>query len=364
MKIITVAGTRPNFIKISPLCRTLEKYRENVKYILVHTGQHQSEAMSEAFFNDLEIPQPHISFATEQNSTVRRLASIMCDFESVCQKHRPDWVVVVGDVDSTLACALAAVKTGIRVAHVEAGLRSFDWSMPEEVNRVVTDSLSARLFAPTDDAVENLLKEGMAREKILNVGNIMIDTLAANLEKALERKTPECFGLAPKNYVYATLHRPHNVDEKYVLAAVLQAMERLSKTIPIVFPVHPRTRRRMEEFGLERFLTPKPGNSLFCIPPARYHDSVCLAAQARLVITDSGGVQEEAAYLGTPCLTLRPNTERVATIIMGANSLTSPDFLENDVEKAICAPAFRLPPPRLWDGQSSQRIVESLLADN
>jgi UDP-N-acetylglucosamine 2-epimerase (non-hydrolysing) len=280
----------------------------------------------------------------------------MIGFEKVCAERKPDWVVVFGDVNSTVACSLVAAKLGIRVAHVEAGLRSFDRTMPEEINRVVTDAVADLLFAPSQDAKENLAREGVPDARIRLVGNIMIDSLVANLAKAKQSAALNFFSVEPDSFVYVTLHRPANVDSRANLTAIADGLKKLSHQLPVVFPVHPRTRKMFSEFGLD--LTGHNGFRL--AEPIGYHDSIWLTQNARLVLTDSGGLQEEATYFQTPCLTLRPNTERPVTIEMGSNRLTSVSALSADLGHVLSQARRlgRIPP--LWDGKTSPRIVEAL----
>jgi UDP-N-acetylglucosamine 2-epimerase (non-hydrolysing) len=280
---------------------------------------------------------------------MKRLEPVLADF-------RPELVIVVGDVNSTLASAITATKMGIRVAHVEAGLRSFDRTMPEEINRLVTDALADLLLTPTPDADENLKREGIPDWKIKLVGNIMIDTLVANLPLARDRKTNQRLGLGNDNFAYVTLHRPSNVDHDQVLAGIMTELTRLSHDIPVVFPMHPRTRKMVSELGIPV----NNGAGLRIIEPIGYHDSLFLAEHARFVLTDSGGLQEETTFFRTPCLTLRPNTERPVTITMGSNRLTSLDRLRKDIEETLTIPGRKGSVPPLWDGHTAERIVHEL----
>ena len=359
MKIILIAGARPNFMKIAPLIHELKKegMNKDIVPLLVHTGQHYDIAMSQVFFQELGIPEPDINLEVGSNSHAKQTAAIMKRFENVCLMEKPDWVVVVGDVNSTMACTLVAAKLCIRTAHVEAGLRSFDRTMPEEINRIVTDALADLLLTPSQDADQNLLTEGIAQEKIIFVGNIMIDTLVVNLKKAKAKNTYKQYNLNPKEYIYVTLHRPSNVDDPDKLQSIMEILERLSGSHPIIFPVHPRTRNMLTDIDYHF----KNDNGLFIIDPVGYHDSICLTDQARFVITDSGGLQEESTYLKVPCLTLRPNTERPVTITQGSNRLTSIDRLENDIKSMLTWSSENLQTPELWDGKTAKRIVQSLL---
>jgi UDP-N-acetylglucosamine 2-epimerase (non-hydrolysing) len=320
--------------------------------------------MSEDFFRDLNIPKPDINLDVGSASHAQQTGKIMERFEPACLKYQPDWVVVTGDVNSTMACTLVASKLMIRVAHIEAGLRSFDRSMPEEINRLVTDALSDLLFTPSADADENLLREGISSEKIHRVGNIMIDTLVSNLEQTLSRRTYERWKVQKKVFVFVTLHRPCNVDQRQTLVPILEQLQRLSRFIPVVFPLHPRTRQRIVDFGLDSIVNFSSDDSTFIITdPLSYHDSICLAATARFVLTDSGGLQEETTYLGTPCLTLRPNTERPVTITEGTNKLTSIQSLWSDMWELFNGRQVQGKVPSLWDGRTAERIVKILLSD-
>lgn len=361
VKIIIVAGARPNFMKIAPLMDKLQGLRQeemnSVRPVLVHTGQHYDISMSEVFFQELGLPEPDINLGVGSHSHAKQTAIVMDRFEDVCLQEKPDWVVVVGDVNSTMACTLVASKLGIKVAHVEAGLRSYDRSMPEEINRVVTDALADLLLTPSRDADENLLREGVAKERIDFVGNIMIDTLAANLTKARKRETWKGYGLKPGEYVYVTLHRPSNVDDKERLYSIMNTLDTLSRKHAVLFPAHPRTRKALTAIDYK----PQNDNRLIVTEPVSYHDSICLVASARFVLTDSGGLQEESTYLRIPCLTLRPNTERPVTITQGSNRLTSVEGLAADIETVLHRPNEELQIPELWDGVTAKRIIEALL---
>ncbi len=361
LKIISVVGARPNFIKIAPFCREVGKVRDRIEHILVHTGQHYDYEMSLEFFESLSIPKPDIQLGVGSASHAVQTANIMIEFEKICLSEKPDWVVVVGDVNTTMACALVARKLNVKVAHIEAGLRSFDINMPEEVNRKVTDSITDLLFTHSIDADENLKKEGIDGRKIRMVGNIMIDTLVNEMDKANTRRTYEKWDLKPKKFVYVTLHRPSNVDSPDLLESILDNLTKIADRLPVVFPLHPRTLKRIEEFDLKGKIEDADG--FIATTPVSYHDSICLAKNARFVLTDSGGLQEETTYLGTRCLTLRPNTERPVTIAQGTNKLTSVDKMIEDMENLLVEEdtgGFNDPPP-LWDGQTATRIVEVFL---
>ncbi len=364
MKIIVVAGARPNFMKVSPFFGAITRYNsqlglnsESIESLLVHTGQHYDDNMSDVFFRELGIRRPDINLGVGSASHAVQSARIMIAFEPICEKEKPDWVVVVGDVNSTMACTIVCAKMGIKVAHIEAGLRSYDRTMPEEINRIVTDALADMLFTPSEDADQNLLHEGIPEKKIRLVGNIMIDSLVESLPKARSSGVMAEYGLAPKGFVYVTLHRPSNVDYRSSLTAVLDALGYVAKRLPVIFPVHPRTRRMFDEFGLK----PKESLLLKFVAPIGYHRSLCLTENARLVLTDSGGLQEEATYFRTPCLTLRPNTERPITVIMGSNRLTNLDSLIQDIDRSLRGPERVGQVPPLWDGRTGIRSLEHLL---
>jgi UDP-N-acetylglucosamine 2-epimerase (non-hydrolysing) len=360
VKIMSVAGARPNFMKIAPLAHAIAR-RPEVRHLLVHTGQHYDDNMSAAFFRDLGIPAPDVNLEVGSGSHAAQTARVMEAFEPVLVEEKPDWVVVVGDVNSTMAATLVAAKLGFKVAHVEAGLRSFDRTMPEEVNRVVTDALADLLLTHCPEADANLLREGVPREKIARVGNIMIDSLAANLAAVRERDVCGRLGVRPREYAYITLHRPANVDDPESLRRIVEALCRLAERLHVVFPVHPRTRARLAEHGLFDELSGREGVKL--IEPVGYHESIGLAMNARFVLTDSGGLQEETTFLRVPCLTLRPNTERPITIAQGTNRLTSLSSLGQDLEDVLAGkhprPDARV--PDLWDGKTAPRILEELL---
>lgn len=363
LKFLIIAGARPNFMKVAPIIQEIRKYSPDgansgiqLEYRLIHTGQHYDEKMSDIFFDDLSIPAPDINLAVGSGSHAVQTANVMTKFEPICEQENPDWVMVVGDVNSTLACTLVCAKSGIKVAHVEAGLRSFDRSMPEEVNRIVTDALADLLLTPSADANENLLKEGISDSKIKLVGNVMIDTLMANLEKAKASQVLNRLGLVKKDFVFVTLHRPSNVDSQTGLAMIISELQRIADDTPVVFSMHPRTRKICEQFGI-----PLDQQKLRIVEPLGYHDSLCLTQAARFILTDSGGLQEESTYFKTPCLTLRPNTERPITITMGSNKLTNLERLSADIDEIFnCGAEIGHIPP-LWDGRTSERIVNSLI---
>ena len=352
MRVICVAGARPNYMKVKPVMDALEEGAAEV--ILVHTGQHYDAAMNDVFFADLGIRPPDYRLQAGSGSHATQTAKVMAAFEPLVGHLRPDVVVVVGDVNSTLGCALVTAKSGALLAHVEAGLRSRDWTMPEEVNRVVTDRVSDVLLAPSPDAVANLHSEGYREDQIHLVGNVMVDTLLANLDRAMARDTLPALGLQAGEYALVTLHRPANVDDPGALTPLLAALGELARVCPVVLPAHPRAAARLR--GIP--------SQVRVIPPAGYLDFIALQASARVVLTDSGGVQEETTVLGVPCLTLRENTERPITLTEGTNQLVGRDP-ERIVKTALRV--LETPPPQrapaLWDGRAGQRIAAVLLGD-
>ncbi|MFN3426257.1 MAG: non-hydrolyzing UDP-N-acetylglucosamine 2-epimerase [Candidatus Thermochlorobacter sp.] len=358
-KLILVAGARPNFMKIAPLHRELQKSR-NYHSIILHTGQHYDEKMSKVFFEDLGLPQPDIYLGVGSGSHAEQTAKIMVECEKVLQKEVPDMVIVVGDVNSTLACSIVAAKMLVPVAHVEAGLRSGDRTMPEEINRIVTDSISDLLFVSEPSGLHNLINEGVPEEKIFYVGNIMIDSLVWHIEKANNSKILEELGLSPKSYTLVTLHRPSNVDEKESLEKILRIFEAIATKSKIVFPIHPRTRKMLESFGLME--KAQAISALKLIEPQGYIEFLKLMKEASLVLTDSGGVQEETTVLGVPCLTMRENTERPITIEVGTNLLvgTDEDEVRRAVMKVLNGYTKRSKIPEKWDGRTAERIVKHL----
>ena len=358
--IMLVAGARPNFMKVAPLIWELRKYPERFHIQLIHTGQHYDAEMSEVFFQDLELPRPDRFLGVGSGSHAEQTAKIMVAFEQECLGERPEIVVVVGDVNSTMACAITAKKLCIPVAHVEAGLRSRDWSMPEEINRVVTDSISDMLFTPSRDADQNLMLEGIPGEKIHFVGNVMIDTLLKLLQKTEGSDTLRRFGVEAGEYTTLTLHRPSNVDDPAVLKGIVEVIVDLARELPIVWPVHPRSRKNLEKFGFLRLLEASGGIRLS--EPIGYIDMLALNRRARLIITDSGGLQEEATILRVPCVTLRNNTERPITVEVGCNQVVGnqPSGIQCAISSALNGNGREIRTPEFWDDRAAERIVDIL----
>ena len=359
MRIINVAGARPNFMKIAPLMEAFAA-REGIEPMLVHTGQHYDERMSDLFFRQLGIPEPDLNLGVGSGSHARQTAAIMSAFEPVITEHRPDAVLVVGDVNSTIACGLVAVKLGVRLVHVEAGLRSGDRSMPEEVNRQLTDAISDALFCTEQSGVDNLRAEGVSDEKVHLVGNVMIDTLLKNKAKADASDILDRLGLPPGGYAALTLHRPSNVDDPAVFGRLLDALEQIQRDLPIIFPIHPRTRKNLQKLGLKDRVEGMA--NLRLIDPAGYLDFLRLTSSARLVLTDSGGIQEETTILKVPCLTLRENTERPITAEVGSNAIVgtqTKDILA--AYEQVKSGTGRQPEiPPMWDGHAAERIADVL----
>ena len=391
VKWILVAGARPNFMKIAPLMRAIQAYNDKsntkISPFLVHTGQHYDINMSDSFFKDLSLPKPDVYLGVGSGTHGEQTGKILIEFEKVLLKEKPDTVIVVGDVNSTLAGTLAAVKLCIPVAHVEAGLRSFDRRMPEEINRIVTDSLSDYLFTTSPEADENLLREGITKEKVFPVGNIMIDSLLFNLEEAKKTDILEQLALRPKSLEYScvettdycllTLHRPANVDQKESLTRIVQGLLTISSKLPVIFPIHPRTLKQVKKFGMESCfeIQPSPhlesgdyynGNYLkakiHCFDPFSYLEFINLMANAKVILTDSGGIQEETTVLGIPCITLRDTTERPITLTQGTNVLAEDDAqkIVKEVEKVLEGKKRKGTCPPFWDGHTAERIVRIL----
>jgi UDP-N-acetylglucosamine 2-epimerase (non-hydrolysing) len=365
MRLLSVVGARPNFMKIAPIASELKKYSE-IEHRLVHSGQHYDEFLSGNFFFDLELPKPDVNLEIGSGSHASQTAEVMKRLEPVLLEYRPDMIIVVGDVNSTLAAALTAVKLEIPVAHVEAGLRSFDMSMPEEINRKLTDAISTLLFATEQSGVDNLRNEGVSAARIFLVGNVMIDSLLRHREIAERSPILDQLGLRQNGsgcipYGLLTLHRPSNADHRDLLHRILKTVRTLAADLPIFFPVHPRTRKNIERFGCTEYLTnaDTPRDGLVALDPLGYLDFLCLLQHARLVLTDSGGIQEETTVLGVPCLTLRENTERPVTMEYGTNQVVGldPDRIFSAARSILrgSKAAYRCPP--LWDGNAAGRIV-------
>ncbi|OQX09288.1 MAG: UDP-N-acetylglucosamine 2-epimerase (non-hydrolyzing) [Desulfobacteraceae bacterium IS3] len=357
MLIHLIAAARPNFMKIAPLYHALKK-EDWAKPVIVHTGQHYDLNMSDVFFQDLSLPEPDIHLGVGSGSHAQQTGQVMMAYEKILIAQKPDLVVVVGDVNSTMAATLAAVKLGIKVAHLEAGLRSYDRTMPEEINRLVTDALADILWTPSPDGDENLIREGVARERIQRVGNIMIDSLEMLRDKIEQQTAAREIGVNHGDYVMVTLHRPSNVDDPKTLKPLCELLCRISRKIPLVFPVHPRTRKSLEKNNLMSLVAENSG--LHLLEPLNYVRFMNLVFNCRFVITDSGGIQEETTYLGIPCLTMRPNTERPITITQGTNRLCKMEELEKNADMILTEKIRKPNKIDLWDGKTASRVVETV----
>jgi UDP-N-acetylglucosamine 2-epimerase (non-hydrolysing) len=363
LKVIIVAGARPNFMKIAPIVDAMKRRPAEFRPLIVHTGQHYDDAMSSSFFRELQLPAPDVFLSVGSGTHAAQTAAVMAAFEPVVVNEKPDWVIVVGDVNSTLACALVCAKLQVRVAHVEAGLRSRDRSMPEEINRLLTDQIADLLLTPSRDGDANLRAEGIPDARIKFVGNVMIDSLMTQLERARASNVLATLNLEEAGYAVLTLHRPSNVDETKSFEGILHALAQISERVPIVFPAHPRTRKMISQFGLTDYVDGMRGLRL--IEPVGYFDFLRLMSSARLVLTDSGGIQEETTVLGIPCITLRENTERPITVSQGTNTIAGTD------PHKILAAAFqaletrpdksKVQVPQYWDGHTADRILDALL---
>jgi UDP-N-acetylglucosamine 2-epimerase (non-hydrolysing) len=356
-KVIHIVGARPNFMKVAPIHQAIS-VRTTIEQLLIHTGQHYDAKMSDVFFADLGLPAPQVHLGIGSGSHAEQTARMMVEMEKAFLREKPDLVSVVGDVNSTVAAALVASKMGIPLSHVEAGLRSGDRHQPEEINRVVTDRLSDLLLTPSRDADANLLKEGVDPSRIHFVGNVMIDSLLASKERADRLPTLKELGLTPRGYAVATLHRPANVDDPKLLAGLLSALVHVAERLPVVFPVHPRTRKMIAEQGLGAQLERTPGLRL--VGPMGYLEFLSVTSQARLILTDSGGLQEESTALGVPCLTLRENTERPVTVEVGTNEVvgTDPARIREAADRILEGTVKKGRVPELWDGRTGERIAD------
>jgi len=358
MKIILSVGARPNFVKMAPLYFELIK-KKDIEPVIVHTGQHYDYKMSQVFFENLNLPNPHYFLGVGAGTHIEQISKIMIEFGKVLLKENPDLVITFGDVNSTLACSIATKKLFLPLAHVEAGLRSFDMSMPEETNRKLTDSMADFLFTPSMDANENLAKEGIKDYKVHFVGNIMIDSLTGvlgKLNKYYEEETLKKFNLQREKYVLITFHRPSNVDNKDTLEIILKSLNRLSRKIPVIFPMHPRTKRSIGEFEIKIRLN----KNFNILEPVKYKEFIVFEKNASFILTDSGGIQEEATYLNVPCLTLRPNTERPITIMEGTNELITIENIEKKMDLILSGEWKQGKVPELWDGKTAERIVSKI----
>lgn len=357
-KIISVVGARPNYMKVAPIHRAFQNYSDKVQHLICHTGQHYDANMSDIFFRELELPQPDFYLGVGSGTHAEQTAKIMIEFEKVLMKERPDLVIVVGDVNSTIACSLVAVKLGIKVAHVEAGLRSFDRTMPEEINRLLTDQIADYLFVTEKSGIENLKNEGIADEKIFFVGNTMIDSLVYYLPKIEKSTILHELNLKSKEYIVVTLHRPSNVDDPENLVKIFDEFKKITEKYKIVFPIHPRTRRTLQSSKIDY-----EHSNILLIEPVGYISFINLVKNSLIVLTDSGGIQEETTYLKIPCLTLRKNTERPITAEVGTNKLIGTEYHRIAEE---CFDTINNPPknsqiPPLWDGRAAERITAKVV---
>lgn len=356
-KIHLIAAARPNFMKIAPLFHALG-HEHWCDPLIVHTGQHYDANMSGTFFDDLSLPEAHYNLGVGSGTHAEQTAGVMIAYEKLCAAKRPDWVVVVGDVNSTVACTLTAKKLHLPVAHLEAGLRSFDRSMPEEINRLVTDSIADLLWTPSPDADENLSREGVLPERVARVGNIMMDSFERMRSKIETARIANKLKLEPRLYGVVTIHRPVNVDHDTNLEVIVSGLEKTSENLPLVFPIHPRTRARLERSNLLSRLA--RAQNIKLIDPLGYIDFMSLLSDCSIAITDSGGIQEETTYLGIPCVTLRESTERPITVTEGTNALAKISEFSQTVNSALSRPREEAARPEFWDGQTAQRIVASL----
>ena len=355
-KVISVVGARPNFMKVAPIHKAFQKYKNEIKHLICHTGQHYDQKMSKIFFDDLELPQPDYYLGVGSGSHAEQTANVMIQFEKVLLNEKPDLIIVVGDVNSTVACSLVAAKLNTKVAHVEAGLRSFDRTMPEEINRLLTDAISNYLFVTEKSGIDNLKNEGISDSKVFFTGNVMIDSLVNYLPKADSSDILKQYDLSPGKFILVTLHRPSNVDSGKFLKELTNLFTVLSAKSKIIFPVHPRTAKNLENLGLKSALN----ENVILTEPIGYINFLSLTKNAELIITDSGGIQEESTYLGVQCITVRDNTERPVTVKIGTNQLIGTNL--KDVEtaslKILNGSIKNGSIPELWDGKASERIVK------
>ena len=360
MKILTVVGARPNFMKVAPIHKVFQRYKKNITHLICHTGQHYDANMSDIFFKQLGLAAPDFFLGVGSGTHAEQTAKIMIEFEKLLLSEKPDMIIVVGDVNSTIACALTAQKLHIKVAHVEAGLRSFDRNMPEEINRILTDAISDYLFITEKSGMVNLRKEGISKEKMFFVGNCMIDSLTSILPLAKSSKILKNLGLNKGKFILVTMHRPSNVDSEQRLKGLVKMLNSLSLHRKIVFPIHPRTRKNLGKFGLLK----KLNENILLTDPIGYIDFISLLEKSELILTDSGGIQEESTYLGTQCITLRTTTERPSTVREGTNQLIGEDFAkaEKAVIKVIKGKKKTGSIPDLWDGKTAKRICKILAA--
>jgi len=357
-KVISVVGARPNFMKIAPIHFEFSKYKDKIHHLICHTGQHYDEKMSKVFFDELGLPSPDFYLGIGSGSHAVQTAGVMVAFEKILLDEKPDLVIVAGDVNSTIACSLVAKKMHILVAHVEAGLRSWDRTMPEEINRILTDAISDLLFVTEESGLENLRREGIAESKIFFTGNVMIDSLVNNQSLIDASNIMHDMHLDPSGFILATIHRPSNVDKPESLAGILRLLNKYAKGRKVLFPVHPRTRNNIKTFGLEKEISP----DLILTEPIGYIDFLHLVKNARLIITDSGGIQEESTFLGVPCVTLRDNTERPVTVTKGTNYLAGTDMSKADqiIAEVLNGHAKKGSIPDLWDGRAAERICKAV----
>jgi UDP-N-acetylglucosamine 2-epimerase (non-hydrolysing) len=360
-KIISVVGARPNFMKIAPIHRAFKKYSDSVQHLICHTGQHYDQKMSKVFFDELELPKPDFYLGVGSGSHAEQTARVMIEFENILLTEKPDLIIVVGDVNSTIACCLTAAKLNIRTVHVEAGLRSFDREMPEEINRILTDTISDLLFVTEQSGIDNLRNEGVSKNKVFLVGNVMIDSLIHFLAKTDSKTVLEKYKVEKDKYVLVTMHRPSNVDSPEQLIKIVDMLNVISKQTSVIFPVHPRTRKNLESFSLDKKIL----SSVILTDPIGYLDFINLIKNCSLVITDSGGIQEETTFLQIPCITTRTTTERPITVELGTNQLVGADFgiAQKAALEVLSGNKKHGNIPQLWDGKAAERITQ-IISDN